>query len=193
MPRSKVTITELERDDLPFLLQLWHDPEVMRYADEFPRYRGWSRSDEPDVAWTTYQERRACHGAAYTQLILRLDDGMPIGESFLLPLPEGATFGKWQKPDGTMCLLGDIKLSPAYWGRRLGTAGMRKVVRFAFTNTLCELFVVPPHRKNPAAYRVYEKVGFMPFSGMRSWRNHKVMKLSRERYRRLYQGVTAYG
>lgn len=184
---------ESKKEDIPFLCELWHNPEVMRYADEFPRLRGWSRHDDPAVAWRMYNQRRKSLGKAYTQLILRLKDGTRIGESFFAPLAEGATFGKWQKPDGVTCLLGDIKLAPAHWGQRLGTAGMRRVVRFVFTETPAELFVVPPHRKNPAAYRVYEKVGFVLFTGMRSWRNHRVMELSRERYRRIYRGVTAYG
>lgn len=93
---------------------------------------------------------------------------MPIGESFFTPLPEGYTFGKWKKPE---C-----------WGQGLGTEGMQQVVEWLFDNTVCSLLVVPPHRKNPAAQRVYEKAGFELYTGMRSWRNHKVMELSREKY-----------
>jgi hypothetical protein len=62
---------------------------------------------------------------------------------------------------------------------------MQKVVEWLFGHTDCCLLVVPPHRKNPAAQRVYEKAGFELHRGMRSWRNHKVMKLSRERYKRI--------
>jgi RimJ/RimL family protein N-acetyltransferase len=50
-----------------------------------------------------------------------------------------------------------------------------------FGNTNCSSLVVPPHRKNPAAQRVYEKAGFELYKGMRSWHNHKIMELSRER------------
>jgi RimJ/RimL family protein N-acetyltransferase len=187
MTTSPVTISELAQQDLPFLLSLWHNPEVMRYADEFPGLRGWSKDDDANAVWGIYQDRRARLGKAYTQLMLRLQDGTLIGESFFAPLGENTTFGKWVKPNGITCLLGDIKLEPAYWGRGLGTAGMRQVVRFAFTKAACELFVVPPHRRNPAAFRVYEKVGFVLFKGMRSWRNHRVMEISKERYRRVYE------
>lgn len=182
MIESVLVITELEERDLPFLLELWHIPEVMRYADEFPRLRGWSKSDDPNAAWNAYQERRAALGCAYTQMILRLMDGTPIGESFFMPIPEGYTFGKWNKPAGVTSLMGDIKLKLEYWGQGLGTEGMRQVVRWMFTHTACNLMVVPPHRKNPAAIRVYEKAGFVLFTGMRSWHNHKIMGLTRERY-----------
>jgi RimJ/RimL family protein N-acetyltransferase len=176
-----VTITELKEEDLVFLLALWHMPEVMRYADEFPRLRGWSKKDNPQTAWAAYQEKRAALGNGYVQFILRLTDGTRTGESFFTPLPDSYTFGKWQKPDGIVCLMGDIKLLPAFWGQGLGTKGMRQVVNWLFANTACDLLLVPPHRKNPAAERVYAKAGFILFRGMRSWHGHKVMELSRQK------------
>jgi RimJ/RimL family protein N-acetyltransferase len=182
MAEQRVTVSEFSGQDLPFLLALWHTPEVMRYADELPGLRGWSRSDDVSVAWARYQEKQAALGSGYTQLILRLAGGERLGESFFAPLPEGYTFGRWQKPGGIACLMGDIKLKPAYWGQGLGTEGMQRVVAWLFGNTDCTLLMVPPHRKNPAAQRVYEKAGFILYTGMRSWHNHRVMELTRERY-----------
>jgi RimJ/RimL family protein N-acetyltransferase len=181
MNKQRVVVAELREKDLPFLIELWHTSEVMRYADEFPSLRGWSKSDHLRTAWTKYQEKRAALGNGYTQLILSLVDGPLIGESFFTPLPGGYTFGKWKKPGEVVCLMGDIKLKPEYWGQGLGTEGMQKVVQWLFDNTNCSLLVVPPHRKNPAAQRVYEKAGFELYKGMRSWHNHKIMELSRER------------
>jgi RimJ/RimL family protein N-acetyltransferase len=185
---SKIRVTEMKKQDLSFLFDLWHIPEVMRYADEFPRLRGWSKSDDINYAWGRYQEQCGKSGKEYAQLILRLGDEKPIGESFFAPLEEGASFGKWQKPDGVICVMGDIKLLPQYWGRGMGTDGMREVVRHVFSETACELFVVPPHRKNPAAYRVYEKAGFVLFTGMKSWRNHRIMEMSKDLYQERYDG-----
>lgn len=182
MMEQSVVVAELGEQDLPFLFELWDTPEVMQYADEFPKLRGWSRSDDLGTAWAMYQEKLAALGNGYVQLILSLADDGPIGESFFAPLPEGYTFGRWSKPVDTECLMGDIKLQPEYWGRGLGTQGMRRVVAWLFANTTCSLLIVPPHRKNPAAERVYQKAGFELYAGMRSWQNHKVMELSRERY-----------
>ncbi len=53
----------MQEDDLPFLLELWRNREVMRYADEFPRFRGWSKSDDPNMAWERYQEKRGKLGS----------------------------------------------------------------------------------------------------------------------------------
>jgi RimJ/RimL family protein N-acetyltransferase len=182
MAGQRVTISELSEEDLPFLLALWHSPEVMRYADELPRLRGWSKSDALSVSWARTQEKRTALGTGYTQLILRLASGERLGESFFAPLPDGYTFGRWEKPGGMVCLMGDIKLKPAYWGQGLGTEGMQRVVAWLFGHTDCALLMVPPHRKNPAAERVYEKAGFVLYTGMRSWHNHKVMELTRESY-----------
>ncbi len=182
----KIVVKEMVKGDIPFLLELWHLREVMRYADEFPRLRGWSKSEDLERAWERYQEKRGEFGKDYTQLIIKLDDGTPIGESFFARLEEGYTFGKWHKPDDIVSMMGDLKLLPQYWGQGLGTTGMRQVVQFVFTETTCELFVVPPNRKNPAAFRVYEKAGFVLFTGMRSWRNHRIMEMTKERYRECY-------
>ncbi|MBK8906322.1 MAG: GNAT family N-acetyltransferase [Anaerolineaceae bacterium] len=167
---------------MPFLFDLWHTPEVMKYADEFPKLRGWSKTEKPEVAWNHYQTRRADLGKGYVQFILRTADDTRIGESFFAPLEEGYTFGKWRKPDGLVCLLGDIKLMPSFWRQGLGSEGMRLVVDWLFDHTPASLLIVPPHRKNPAAERVYEKAGFVLFPGMKSWYGHKVMELDRERY-----------
>jgi RimJ/RimL family protein N-acetyltransferase len=79
-------------------------------------------------------------------------------------------------------------LSP-YWNQGFGTVGMWQVVRFAFTQTECGLFVVLLHRHNPAAERVYDKAGFVLFAGMRSWRNHKIMELTKARFHELYRST----
>jgi RimJ/RimL family protein N-acetyltransferase len=178
----KVRIAELEEQDLDFLFRLWHVPEVMRYADELPDLRGWCKSDDKQTAWARHQERRAAMGLCYAQMILRLTDGTPIGESFFVPLPEGFTLDNWTKPKGVLCPMGDIKLKPEYWGRGLGTQGMKLVVEWLFVNTRCDLLVVPPHGDNPAAIRVYEKAGFAHTEKSPLWKGHRIMELWRHRF-----------
>lgn len=67
--------------------------------------------------------KNAAQGTGYTQLILRLVEDMRIGESFFMPLAEGYRFGKWEKPQDMLCLMGEIKLKPEYWGTRIGNGG----------------------------------------------------------------------
>ncbi|MDH5185904.1 MAG: GNAT family N-acetyltransferase [candidate division WOR-3 bacterium] len=188
MMRSKPDIIAMamERDDMPFLFALWYNHDVMHYADEFPRFRGWSRIDEIQEAWERYDEIHKELGNKYTQLIIKLPDGTRIGESFIAPLKEDQKLGEWQKPKGIVCLIGDIKLKPEFWGKGLASKAMREVVRFAFERAGCGIFLVPPHKKNPAAIRVYEKAGFSPIVEKPPWVNHIFMTLTRQQYIQRY-------
>jgi RimJ/RimL family protein N-acetyltransferase len=187
MPRAKsrVRIGLVRRDEIPFLIRLWAMRDVMRYADELPSLRGWRKSWDPSDAWREYCALRARVGPLYSQFILRTPDGKPIGESFFAPLPEGYEFGPWRKPRGKKAIMGDIKLLPRLWNQGLGSEAMPKVVRWFFLRTSCDLIIVPPHRSNPAAERVYEKSGFVLYPPMESARRHRVMELTRKAFHRL--------
>lgn len=190
-PIQRIIISEMQQKDLKFLLELWKIPKVMKFADEFPSFRGWKKSDDLEVAWKKYQEKRRKLGKKYTQLIIRLEDGDPIGESFFSMSPKSRKYiGRWKKPTNSICLVGDIKLLPSYWGRGLGTEGMRQVVEFVFNNTTCEIFIVPPHENNPAAKRVYEKAGFEYIKAKSGkqimWARHMLMWLTKERFKEIY-------
>ena len=191
--RSRVRVGLMRREELPFLRALWASAEVMRYADELPTLRGWTKSSADSEAWRAYVARRAELGPLYSQLVLRTPAGAPFGESFVAPLPDGFGLGRWRKRDGVIAVMGDVKLAPDSWGRGLGTEAMRKVVRWVFLRTPCELFVVPPHRRNPAAERVYEKAGFVLFEPMARSRGHRVMVLPRSRFERLASADSARG
>ena len=182
--RSRVRVRLLRREEIPFLVSLWNTREVMRYADEFPGLRGWSRKWDPGEAWLEYRRRRARYGPAYGQLIVLAADGRPIGESFFAPLPEGYAFGAWRMPAKQCTVIGDVKLVREVWGAGLGTEAMRKVARWVFLRTPCDLFIVPPHRRNPAAQRVYEKAGFVLHPATESAKRHRVMELSRRGFER---------
>jgi RimJ/RimL family protein N-acetyltransferase len=181
-----IAITEMKRADLPFLLELWRNRQVMKFADEFPRFRGWSRRDDADFAWSRYQEKRAELSPHYAQLIVRLVDATPIGESFFAPL--GRKIGQLRIPSGTTTVIGDINLMPEFWGRGLGTIAMWQVARFVFEEAGCGAFVVPPHKKNRAAVRVYEKAGFIRVRRRSPWSGHMLMRLTNERFRDLCGG-----
>lgn len=177
----------MKKEDIPFLVDLWYKLDVMRYADEFPKLRGWTKCTDKEKAWKKYESKRLLHGNDYTQLIIRRKDYTKIGESFYAPLDEEYSFYGWNKPKDKKVLMGDIKLLPQYWNKGIGTEGMRKVVVFAFQNTDCDFFVVPPHKKNIAAKRVYEKAGFVVLEDVDNSCDYILMKLDRKEYNRLYK------
>jgi len=186
---SRVRVRLLRREEIPFLVSLWNAREVMRYADEFPGLRGWSRKWDPGEAWLVYRRRRARLGPEYSQLILLAADGKPMGEAFFAPLPEEYVFGAWRKPTNMRTVIGDVKLLRQFWGAGMGTEAMRKVARWVFLRTPCDLFIVPPHRRNPAAQRVYEKAGFVLHPATESAKRHRVMELSRSGFERQLRGA----
>jgi RimJ/RimL family protein N-acetyltransferase len=181
-PKSRTRVGLVRRDEIPFLLRLWAMGDVMHYADELPSLRCWTKSWAPSDAWREYMALRARTGPMYSQLIVRTPGGKPIGESFFAPLPEGYDFGPWRKPRGRRAVMGDIKLLPRCWNRGLGSEAMMKVVRWLFRWTSCDLIIVPPHRRNQAANRVYEKSGFVLYPPMERDRGHRVMELTRKRF-----------
>jgi RimJ/RimL family protein N-acetyltransferase len=118
----------------------------------------------------------------YSQFMVRTAAGAPIGESFFAPLPDGYELGRWRKPRGKLVAMGDIKLLPSHWNRGLGSEAMQKVVRWLFIRTSCDAVIVPPHRRNAPAERVYAKSGFRLYRPMESERGHRVMELSRNEF-----------
>ncbi|MBD3286172.1 GNAT family N-acetyltransferase [candidate division WOR-3 bacterium] len=187
---EKLLLTEAREDDLDFLLGLWNDPRVMRYAG-YPDGRCWSRADIRKW-WSRYQAEHTRWAGDDVQFIISFSDGTHIGESHYGPVPKGFEVGDWRNPEGVYCFMADIKLLPEHWGKGFGTAGMRMVAVHIFTKTSCKLLVVPPHKDNPAASRVYEKAGFI-HTGIEAWPGHEIMELSRERFEDIYGVKQAEG
>ncbi|MCK4333785.1 GNAT family N-acetyltransferase [candidate division WOR-3 bacterium] len=181
---ENLALTEANEEDIDFLLEMWNDPRMMRYAG-YPEGRCWSDADIRRW-WQGYLAERRRSGNEEPQLILHLEDGTAIGESHYGPVPDGFEVGEWRKPEGVKCLMTDIKLLSRYWGRGIGTQGMRMIVELIFAKTSCELLVVPPHRDNPPAFRVYEKAGFL-LTGIEAWQGYEMMELARERFNKLYR------
>ncbi|MGZ8695251.1 MAG: GNAT family N-acetyltransferase [Gaiellaceae bacterium] len=62
----------------------------------------------------------------------------------------------------------DLFLDPAYHGRGLGTAALRRLVRHLLEDRGHHRITIDPAVDNVAAIRSYEKVGFRPVGVMRS-------------------------
>ena len=73
-------------------------------------------------------------------------------------------------------MMTDVKLLPRYWGKGYGTESMKIVVNYLFTKTQTDIVLVPPHKDNIAASKVYEKSGFHRTSGV-AWHNHLIYEI----------------
>jgi aminoglycoside 2''-phosphotransferase len=180
--KNIIGLTEVTKDDLPFLLKLWNDPRVMKYAG-YPEGMGLSEADIKRL-WDKYRIEHAKYGLDDTQFVIKDGGGTRLGETRPAFIPEGLIIGDWRKPEDTKCFMTDIKLAPRYWRQGIGTDGMRLVMEYTFDETDCELLVVPPHRDNPAALRLYEKMGFC-HTGISAWPGHIIMELTKRAFNRL--------
>jgi RimJ/RimL family protein N-acetyltransferase len=171
----RLLISPVAKKDLRFLLRLWNDPGIMRYAG-FARNWDYHRIKE----WhERYLKRLEKLGPTEIQFIHRLKNGKSIGESRLGRLRSGWSCPNYQAPQNKLILMADVKLLKPYWNRGYGTEAMKAMVRFVFTQTKADLFLVPPHKDNIPAIRVYEKAGFKKTKGI-WYRYHMVFKINKK-------------
>jgi len=176
---QRVRLRTVEKRDLPFLLTLWNDPRVMRYAGA-KHGRRWSEKDIEDW-YQRYLKRAKPDQPEEIQLIIELQDGTSIGESGCGIRRKGWSCKGYTPPAGKLVGVTDVKLAPNYWGKGYGTEAMREVVKYLFTKTPLDVILVPPHRENIAAIKVYEKSGFRRTKGI-YWFDHFVMETTRQNF-----------
>lgn len=188
MKTRRVFLHPVNHRHLRFLLRLWNDPEVMRYAGSA---KDW---DEVQMRrwYDGYRERVAKRGNTERHFIHRLRNGTLVGESGLGALPRGWSCRNYEAPRGRLALMTDVKLAPAFWNRGYGTEAMKAVVEYVFRETRADLLVVPPDRRNVPAIRVYEKAGFSKTAGV-WYGSHLIYVMTREDFERRARGRHAKG
>jgi RimJ/RimL family protein N-acetyltransferase len=157
------------QEDLRFLLGLWNDPEIMRYAGfaknwDYPRIKEW---------YEKYLKRVEKFGPTEIQFIHKLKNGELIGETRLGRLRSGWSCPNYQAPQNKLTLMSDVKLLKKCWNKGYGTEAMKAIVKFVFARTKADLLLVPPHIENIPAIRVYEKAGFKKTKGL--WYGHHMI------------------
>jgi len=178
---NRLVIHSITGQHLRFLLRLWNDVEVMRYAGSA---RDWSYGRMKEW-YERYQQRIARFGTTETQFVCRLKQGKLIGESGLGRLSASWGCRHYRTPKGKMAVMADVKLLRLFWNQGYGTEAMRAVVEYVFRRTDADLFLVPPHRDNPAAVRVYQKVGFRKTEGS-YYRRHIIYEMTKQEFDRRF-------
>ncbi|MHA1968444.1 MAG: hypothetical protein ACW964_11635, partial [Candidatus Hodarchaeales archaeon] len=70
MKNQSIYLSEMKEADIEFLKDLWNDKKVMKFADEFPRKRGWSRKTDINKVWKIYNEKKEKYKPNHLQLII---------------------------------------------------------------------------------------------------------------------------
>ncbi len=171
----RLLISLANKKDLRFLLKLWNDPEIMRYAGFA---KNWNYSRIKDW-YEKYEKRLEKLGLTEIQFINKLKNGKAIGESRLGRLRSGWSCSNYQAPKHKLILITDIKLLKRFWNKGYGTEAMKSIIKFVFTRTKADLLLVPPHKENIPAIRVYEKAGFKKTKGL--WYGyHLIYKMNKK-------------
>lgn len=137
------TLRPLKRSDSAELLALLSQPGVARWWGAYDAAK--LERDFFDPAW------------AYTYLIIV--DGALAGVLQFHEVPD---------PDYKSAGI-DITLGEAYQERGLGTAALRRLVRYLIDVRGHHRMTIDPATENARAIHVYEKVGFKPVGVMRQY------------------------
>jgi RimJ/RimL family protein N-acetyltransferase len=176
----RLLITPATQKDLRFLLRLWNDPEIMRYAGFAKK---WQYSEIKEW-YEKYLKKLEKFGPTEIQFIHKLKNGNSIGESKLGGLRSGWSCRNYQAPKNRLILMSDVKLLKNFWNQGYGTEAMKAIVKFVFTQTQAHLLLVPPHKQNIPAIRTYEKAGFKKTRGI--WYDyHIIYKMNKKDFQGL--------
>ncbi|WP_454668030.1 GNAT family N-acetyltransferase [Achromobacter aegrifaciens] len=136
---SRVTLRRMQEDDLPMLLAMESDPEVMRYST------GVKPADEARrqelLAWLREPLTRLGHWAVAI-------DGAAVGWVSLVPLA------------GTDSIQLAYRLQRAAWGRGYASQAAKQLCEYAWRELEVAELVAVVWPDNQASVRVLEKLGF---------------------------------
>lgn len=136
---SRVTLRRMQEDDIPMLLAMESDPEVMRYST------GVKPADEARrqelLAWLREPLTRLGHRAITV-------DGAAVGWVSLVPLA------------GTDSIQLAYRLQRAAWGKGYASQAAKQLCEYAWRETEVSELVAVVWPDNQASVRVLEKLGF---------------------------------
>lgn len=136
---SRVTLRRMQEDDIPMLLAMESDPEVMRYST------GVKPADEARrqelLAWLREPLTRLGHWAITV-------DGAAVGWVSLVPLA------------GTDSIQLAYRLQRAAWGKGHASQAAKQLCEYAWRETEVSELVAVVWPDNQASVRVLEKLGF---------------------------------
>jgi len=153
---GRLRLTPLKADDVDLALEMYTDPEVLKYAC------GVMTEVEIRQEMSNWTKRGGAGGIG-TWCITDERTGEKLGETYLLPLPieeDGTDFSlvvMGQMP------VADIEIGYFFkrsaWGRGYATEACRRLIRFAFEEVSLNEIVASVHEENIASKNVLEKAG----------------------------------
>jgi len=154
---ERLILTPLQLSDIDLAVDLWTDPEVVKYICDVPT-EAEIREEMPDSI------RRGGNGCIGIWCIADRRTGDKLGSAYLLPMPT-----EEDDVDYDLIVMGlmpdaDIEvgyfLKPSAWGQGYATEVCKRILQFAFQEASLNELVASVDANNLASKNVLEKSGF---------------------------------
>ena len=163
---DRLILTPLESTDIDLAVDLWTDPEVVRYICDVPT-EAEVRQEMPDTT------RRGGNGCIGIWCIADRRTGDKLGSTYLLPMPTEEDDVDYdliimgQMPDADIEVGYFLKRSA--WGQGYATEVCKRMLQFAFQEASLNEVVASVDANNVASKNVLEKSGFRYLRRARCW------------------------
>ena len=187
---KRLRLTPLEPTDLDIALQMYTDPEVLKYVcDVMTEVE--IREEMPNSI------RRGGNGGIGIWCIADRRTGEKLGDTYLLPMPideDDTDFSlvvMGQMPDADIEIGYFLKRSA--WGRGYATEVCKRLLQFAFQEVSLNEVVASVEDGNVASKHVLEKSGLLDRGRTRSYgQDSPIYRITRDEWNTLQQSIQAY-
>ena len=177
---ERLILTPLVADDVDLALEMYTDPEVLKYACGVMTELE-IRQEMPDAI------KRGGNGGIGTWCISDRRTGEKIGETYLLPLPidrdhtDFSLVVMGQMPDADIEIGYFLKRS--VWGRGYATEVCKRLLQFAFQEVALTEVVASVIEENLASKNVLEKSGLLNRGRMRCYgKDSQIYRITRDEW-----------
>lgn len=179
---DRLVFTPLEPGDIDLAVELWTDPEVVKYICDVPT-EAELRQEMPDAI------KRGGNGGIGTWCIADRKTGEKLGSTYLLPMPT-----EEEDVDYELIIMGQLPnadievgyfLKPSAWRQGYATEICARMLEFAFSEASFDEIVASIDAKNIASKTVLEKSGFVYQGQTMCWgKCGPIYKISRDEWAR---------
>ena len=177
---DRLILTPLEMADIDLAVELWTDPEVVRYICDVPT-EAEVRREMPDTI------KRGGNGGIGIWCVADRKTGEKLGSTYLLPMPtedDDVDYGliiMGQMPDADIEVGYFLKRSA--WGQGYATEVCKRILQFAFQEASLDKVVASVDENNIVSQNVLEKSGFVYLGQTLCWgKDSPIYKISRDEW-----------
>ena len=177
---DRLVLTPLESNDVDLAVELWTDPEVVRYICDVPT-EAEIRQEMPDSI------KRGGNGGIGIWCVAERKTGEKLGSAYLLPMPTAE-----KEVDYGLIVMGqmpdtDIEvgyfLKRSAWGQGYATEVCKRMLQFAFQDVSLEEVVASVNTNNVASKNVLKKSGLSFWGRTQCWgEDSPLFKITRDEW-----------